>query len=343
MTLVRSPLIIFICPPGREVFVQNVFQWLQAYDYNLLVIGVSLLSFTFFIFMFLWIYNKRKFQNLKHQIPASVMKTYLDAIIQNSTALKSSLLRGAVDDIDPSGIPFVFPLQSPVGTSAAGLIRAPKLVMDSGDIDSELMNSKMAEITSLKSQIEEKDGIIKELELKTMETLANFREAQDKLARQEKDAGATPLANDSELVKQLEEVTTERDALKERLKEYEIIEHDLAEIPRMQREIDQLKKSLSHYEGQSAGDSASLATPLVSSESSMASSNEQEMLLKSTDDDIDMETAMKEMESMNSNSDAANAANASASQKSEVAKEAEEGKAAKVDDELLSQFEKMLS
>ncbi len=299
---------------------------------------------------------------MKHQIPASVMKIYLDAIIQNSTALKSSLLRGAVDEIDPNGIPFVFPLQSGVPAVAApvqGLLR-PTRSSEPTEVDEGVLNAKNAEISALKSQLDEKEGIIKELELKTMEALANYREAQDKLSRQGGEVAAAPSAsaanaNDSELGKQLEEVTKERDLLKEKLKEYEIIEHDLAEIPRMQREIDQLKKSLAAYEqsGSSTVSTAPAAAVATAVGTETPANTEQSMILNASDDDVDMEKAMKEMEAMAAPVEKESQQPPATEEKlAEVTplptaeasdKPAEENKSAKVDDELLSQFEKMLS
>ena len=56
-----------------------------------------------------WFYNRKKFHQLTHEIPASVVKNYLDSIIQNSTSLKSSLFRGGGLDMG-NGIPSVVPV-----------------------------------------------------------------------------------------------------------------------------------------------------------------------------------------------------------------------------------------
>ena len=53
-------------------------------------IFLAVLVIVFAALIAYWVYNRRKFHQLSHQIPASVVKNYLDSIIANSTALKSS-------------------------------------------------------------------------------------------------------------------------------------------------------------------------------------------------------------------------------------------------------------
>ncbi len=314
----------------------------------------------------MWIYNKKRFQNLKHQIPASVLKNYLDAIIQNSTALKSSLMRSGSDEIDPLGIPFVMPLQG-MGTlganpnSASGLLRTSQSQLgSSSEISSEELNLKNAELANLRAQCTEKDSIIKELELKVLDVLANFREAQDKLSKLEAGGavGSSASGNDSELAKQLSAMTNERDQYRDKLKEYEVIEHDLAEIPRLQREVDQLRKSLQQYETGNGdpsnsnetgdtGESFAAEVEQSSPSGSRAGGGVSEMKLNdSSEDDVDMEKAMKEMENMNRPSESATSpkeVEVPAGASGAGLADDDSNKAAKVDDELLSQFEKMLS
>ena len=101
-----------------------------------------------------WWYNRRKFHQLQHQIPASVLKNYLDSIIANSNALKSSLFRGGGLEIG-EGIPSIVPSDDlAVGN-----------VCDGGASAEELAR-KNAEISSLKSTVTQKENTIAELENK---------------------------------------------------------------------------------------------------------------------------------------------------------------------------------
>ena len=87
-----------------------------------LTISIGMMGLLFVILAAYWWHYRRKFNELKHQIPAQVVKNYLDSIIQNSSALKSSLFRGGGLDVE-DGIPSVVPTASlrstPVQVSGA--------------------------------------------------------------------------------------------------------------------------------------------------------------------------------------------------------------------------------
>ncbi|MCF8058737.1 MAG: hypothetical protein K9K67_05540 [Bacteriovoracaceae bacterium] len=209
-----------------------------------------------------WFYNRRKFHQLSHQIPASVVKNYLDSIIANSTALKSSLFRGGGLELG-QGIPSIIPTSDlPIGGVSVG-----------GD-NSEALAQKNAEIANLKSLVGQKDATIAELEkmldaarssngggvseeevgiLKSeIESLkAQLEESNSALenARAGGDGGG-----DAALEAQIDSVTKERDELRERLMEYEIIEEDLANLKKFQQENEQLKKTIAELKGGAAAE-----------------------------------------------------------------------------------------
>jgi hypothetical protein len=184
-------------------------------------------------------YNRKKYHNLKHQIPASVVKNYLDSIIQNSTALKSSLFRGGGLDVDPSSIPSVMPLDqlqtsTPIGVSTSG-----------GD------EALRAEVARLQSQLTEKQNIITDLENKSTDLEGTVKAKQERIEELEKllaeaqaNEGTAGGGDDEALKAQLAEVTTERDSLKEDLAQYDIIEDDLADLKRLKQENEQLRAAL---------------------------------------------------------------------------------------------------
>lgn len=214
-----------------------------------LTISIAVAGFSFVILLAYWIYYRRKFNELQHQIPAQVVKNYLDSIIQNSASLKSSLFRGGGLDVE-DGIPSVVP--------AADLGSTP--VQVSGASQEEL-NQKNAEIANLRAQLGDKDKTIGELEKKLADASsgaapaaapdnsaevdglkAKVTELEAALAAAQANAGGG--GGDEELQKKLVEITQERDQLKEKLQEYEIIEEDLANLKRLQQENEQLKKAL---------------------------------------------------------------------------------------------------
>lgn len=213
-------------------------------DETITIFGLLLLMTTILIVVY-WFYNRKKFRELTHEIPASVVKNYLDSIIQNSNSLKSSLFRGGGLDIG-NGIPSVVPVGNLPSSSSIGL--------GSG---SEELNQKNAEISMLKQNLNDRSKQISDLEKqlsdlssgkggdadslrKELTALqAKLRETENSLAEAKKSAGG-----DAQIQSQLNVVTHERNELRERLKEYEIIEEDLANLKRLQQENEQLKAEL---------------------------------------------------------------------------------------------------
>lgn len=186
---------------------------------------------------------------MSHQIPAMVVKNYLDSIIQNSNSLKSSLFRGGGMEMG-EGVPSVMPLESLAGGASVG-----------GGASQDEINAKNAEISSLIARVSEKEKIITDLEQKLKEAPAGggggedrseeIQILKDEIAKLQAELAAAREAGadgggggDAELQGQLDSVTKERDELKERLMEYEIIEEDLANLKRLQQENEQLKAQL---------------------------------------------------------------------------------------------------
>jgi len=229
---------------------------LSALGFMILLVTAALIGF--------WIYNRRKYQQLAHQIPASVVKNYLDSIIQNSSALKSSLFRGGG-------------LETSEGLSVPSVKPVHDLPTGGGSISSEEYVQKNAELSSLKAQVSDKNQVITELEAKLadatsttvsaiapVDSSAEVDELNNEIASlKEKLANATTSNTESESLVQ------ERDELKSRLAEYEIIEDDLANLKKLQQENKQLKAALNGDESSDLkSDEKESVAPLEIAESS---------------------------------------------------------------------------
>lgn len=219
---------------------------LAKFNQEFLYIAVSVLFIILALIIVYWAYYRRKLHELSHQIPASVVKNYLDSIIANSNALKSSLFRGGGLDIG-QGIPSVLPTSSlPTGGIATSDGMAEELAL------------KNAEISNLRAQNLQRDKTIVELEAmlanakdsggsddngeKVLELQNEIQQLKSQLANAAaKPAGA---GGDAALQAELAQVSKERDEYKERLMEYEIIEEDLANLKRFQQENATLKKTI---------------------------------------------------------------------------------------------------
>ncbi|WP_408097597.1 hypothetical protein ACJVC5_01420 [Peredibacter sp. HCB2-198] len=228
----------------------SVINYMDKFGPELLVIQFGFLIILSTLFLWLWFSNRRKYHNLKHAIPATVVKSYLDSIIQNSTALKSSLFRGGGLDVAGGSVPSVMPLQNLAGGDGIAVSGAPSTAL------LEEINQKKAYIASLESQLSSTQGSQREIESKLNQSQGNLNSAENKIKELEKlladarnNAGPTGGAGDAGLKKELDMVTRERDEIRDRLKEFEIISDDLANLKRLQQENEQLKRSLAAQGG----------------------------------------------------------------------------------------------
>ncbi len=218
---------------------ETVVNYLDKFGPELLVIQFGFLVILSTLFLWLWFSNRRKYHNLKHAIPATVVKSYLDSIIQNSTALKSQLFRGG--GLEANAVPSVLPLAQLSGGESLGVSGAPSTAL------LEELNQKRALIASLESQLSASQASQREIEAKLAASQAalaaaeaRIRELEALLAQARSGAGG----GDAALKAELAMVTKERDEIRDRLKEFEIISDDLANLKRLQQENEQLKRSL---------------------------------------------------------------------------------------------------
>lgn len=238
-------------------------------DETITVFSLLLLMTMVFIVIY-WFYNRKKFHQLSHEIPASVVKNYLDSIIQNSNSLKSSLFRGGGLDIG-NGIPSVVPASDLPSSSSIGV-----------GAGAEEVSQKNAEIAALTQKLSDRQRQIGDLERTIQELSAGkglgaetellrkdlsgaqqrVRELEAQLAE-----AMTKAGGDVNLQKELSAVTSERNEIRERLKEYAIIEEDLANLKRLQQENDQLKAELQALKkGAPAGMAAAVPAPVEEEE-----------------------------------------------------------------------------
>lgn len=237
----------------------------------ILTITSGLLVIITTLILWLWFANRKKYHNLKHAIPAHVVKNYLDSIIQNSTALKSSLFRGGGLDL---GIPSVMPLQGLGGGEGIALSGAPSTAL------LEELNQKKALISQLEAQLGSLQNANRDLESKYAASQSALAIAEAKIKELEALLAKFKQGNsgggDEALKAELKMVTKERDEIRDRLKEFEIISDDLANLKRLQQENEQLKRSLSAQ----GGSSKFVAPPPVTEPDVMVTPNDVADLLE---------------------------------------------------------------
>ncbi len=310
---------------------------------ELLVIQFGVLVILITLLMWLWFANRRKYHNLQHAIPANIIKSYLDSIIQNSTALKSNLFRGG--GIDVGQIPSVMSLGN-LGSGGDGLT-----VSGSGQAAlMDELNQKKAYIAQLESQVNALKNGQKEIEAKLTTTAsqlstaeARIRELEALLAKSKSGgASAGGGAVDAALQAELQNITKERDEIRDRLKEYEIIADDLANLKRLQQENEQLKRSLAE-----AGGSVPQSAPVeakteakIAEVSDLFEDMASETTGGSTEDlAAELDNLLSGGDSSSEETPVEDVAMAAESEETTESKDKNE----KTPDDLLSEFEKMLS
>lgn len=221
----------------------SLINYFDKFGPELLVIQFGFLVILSTLFLWLWFSNRRKYHNLKHAIPANVVKSYLDSIIQNSTSLKSQLFRGG--GLDVGAVPSVMPLQGLSGGDSIALSGAPSTAL------LEELNQKKAQVAALEAQLSASQNAQREVEARLAQSQsgltaseAKIRELEALLAQARSSGGG-----DEALKAELQLVTKERNEIRDRLKEFEIISDDLANLKRLQQENEQLKRSLAAQGG----------------------------------------------------------------------------------------------
>lgn len=216
----------------------SAINYMDKFGPEILVIQFGFLVILSTIFLWLWFSNRRKYHNLKHAIPANIVKSYLDSIIQNSTSLKSQLFRGG--GLDVGGVPSVIPLQNLMGGEGLAMSGAPSTAL------MEELNQKKAQIAALEGQLASDQIAQREFENKLNASQENLGTAEAKIKELEAllAQSRTSGGGDAVLKSELKMVSKERDDLRDRLKEFEIIADDLANLKRLQQENEQLKRSL---------------------------------------------------------------------------------------------------
>lgn len=193
---------------------------------TVLLIGLALIILT--VIFWVWFYNRKKYHNLKHQIPASIVKNYLDTIIQNSTSLKSSLFRGGGLDVE-GGIPSVFPL--------ADLQNGAQVSLDTGDI-----KELKAIIDKLQNQLVDKNHVVRDLENQNSDLNTDGKNKASRILELEGLLKQARSGQDNS--KQLESLEATNAILKEELKQFEMIADDLADLKELKKENAYLRSLL---------------------------------------------------------------------------------------------------
>lgn len=323
----------------------TVINYLDKFGPELLVIQFGFLVILSTLFLWLWFSNRRKYHNLKHAIPANVVKTYLDSIIQNSTALKSSLFRGGGMDLNGS-VPSVMPLTNLTGGENLAINGAPSTAL------LEEINEKKARIASLEAQLASAQNAQKEIEGTLHKTKGNLSTAEMRIKELEallansSESSSDNIMSDPALKQEMATLTKERDEYRDRLREFEIISDDLANLKRLQQENEQLKRSLAAQGGSvPAAEAAPAPAPkAIDPDNILTQADVSDLLedLGQTDSSTDDNKALEEFLSSPDEEDTSEADMLAAMNEMNEEPKDDKSTSEKTSEDLLSEFEKML-
>lgn len=243
------------------------------------------------------------------------------------------------------GVPSVMPLTNLMGGESMGVSGAPSTAL------LEELNQKKAYIASLEAQLNSNKGSQTELESKVTSAQGNLssaekkvKELETKLAQALANAGSNTGggADDSGLRAELDSVSKERDEIRDRLKEFEIISDDLANLKRLQQENEQLKRSLAAGGAAPQAAAPAPAKAPIDPNNILSQADVSDLLAdlggdstpSSSEDNKALEEFLSSPEVDTSEADMLAAMN--------EAKAEESGKNEKTPEDLLSEFEKML-
>jgi hypothetical protein len=184
------------------------------------------------IYCYHWVVKKRRLGAARNQVPAGMVKVYLNQLINEAQFVRTQLfglIGGNPNNADSNT---AFKLTHSLAPTSSDQEKPVESTIDlsSGAIPSDLLER----LKALESQLSEKESMVVNVNIektKLLEEIENLK--QNKIASE-----SAAVSNDnSELLNKMK-------ALEERLEEYALFEDDLANLKRLQQENTNLKKRL---------------------------------------------------------------------------------------------------
>jgi hypothetical protein len=187
-------------------------------------------------YCYTWVVKKRRLGAARNQVPAGMVKIYLNQLINEAQFVRTQLF-GLAGGAAPNLESFAAHFQA--NPSSEAHHHAPASTETSSSaapIPSDLLDR----LKALEKQLADKESMVININVeksKLLEELENVKQNQ-------KVTGALPAAsgNQDDLVHKIK-------ALEERLEEYALFEDDLANLKRLQQENTQLKKRIEETQG----------------------------------------------------------------------------------------------
>lgn len=181
------------------------------------------------VYCYHWVIKKRRLGAARNQVPAGMVKAYLNQLIGEAQFVRTQLF-GLIANGENADNAAAFQnlfLKGPAPTSGAASPSSHS--SENTAIPQDLMDR----LKALESQLTEKESMVVNINVEKTKLL----EEVEHLKQNEKAMASAPVGNGDDLLNKIK-------SLEERLEEYALFEDDLANLKRLQQENSSLKKRL---------------------------------------------------------------------------------------------------
>ena len=180
------------------------------------------------LYCYTWVVKKRRLGAARDQVPAGMVKVYLNQLINEAQFVRTQLF-GLAGGTAAGSEQISSYFQANAASSPA-----PTLATTPTSSSNEIPKDLLERLKALENQLSDKESMVINVNVEKSKLLEEI----EKLKRNEKsEAAAAPASNQNDLIQKLR-------ALEERLEEYALFEDDLANLKRLQQENAYLKRQL---------------------------------------------------------------------------------------------------
>ncbi len=210
----------------------------SKFTHEALLFEALTLCLGLFAYAVFYLIRKRKYGIAGKEVPSNIMKVYLAQLMGDADDIRTQLFgllgKGEASARIMSGMQFTGEISAPSANPAAGAVAAGTPATSVQLVEDPKIAEKLRELEkNLTEQAGALDSVLNE-KMKLEEELANAKAATKAAQDKPADKGAAERAPLQERVKQLEA----------QLAEYAIIEDDLANLKRLQKENKSLKQQV---------------------------------------------------------------------------------------------------
>jgi len=190
------------------------------------------------VYCYHWVIKKRRLGAARNQVPAGMVKAYLNQLIQEAQFVRTQLFGLIANGETPENMAafqnLLFKGPAPSSEFSSTDSSASSDAHASGASGGTIPSDLLERLRALESQLSEKESMVVNINVEKTKLLEEIDQMkQNEQAMQ----NAASSSNTDDLVKKIK-------SLEERLEEYSLFEDDLANLKRLQQENTQLKKRL---------------------------------------------------------------------------------------------------